>query len=373
MKQKYLYLGLLIVMLVALIGCKKNIDHISQSTIISEEYTFSAPYKKTWGAAVEAVLEYSAIDTMDQNSGYISSEITTVDGREMDFMDHAFFGQTYKFTYDIRLYAEGHSRTRINTKVKLYIEQFMGISRREDHIAQVENYLREKLYKEICANLYPRGNSPCSSGFYGSSADQVSSTPKPAYKPTPKKPDPEVKFAQEVLLINGYQPGPADGIMGKRTRSAIKDFQRVNGLKVSGNLNQATYTLLQSGNYQRVTLGEKKKNEEVEQAVTFEQSNSEIDNESNTNEQIKLPSTVDIQKLETSTHDAEKEVTQITSKYRTNEESVLLKEPDFYGSEILETIPEGSPLNILSHEGQYYRIKYNGQEGYIQSRSVTEE
>lgn len=42
-------------------------------------------------------------------------------------------------------------------------------------------------------------------------------------------------YAIQTRLLNlGYSPGYADGIMGPRTRAAIIQFQRSNGLKVNG-------------------------------------------------------------------------------------------------------------------------------------------
>jgi len=46
--------------------------------------------------------------------------------------------------------------------------------------------------------------------------------------------DPRVAQAQGLLRELGYQPGPADGLMGPRTRDAIRDFQSKAGLQVSG-------------------------------------------------------------------------------------------------------------------------------------------
>lgn len=49
-----------------------------------------------------------------------------------------------------------------------------------------------------------------------------------------------VSQAQSTLEILGYNPGPVDGVMGQRTRSAIRAFQRDKGLTVSGALDART-------------------------------------------------------------------------------------------------------------------------------------
>ena len=38
----------------------------------------------------------------------------------------------------------------------------------------------------------------------------------------------------------GYEPGPADGIMGKMTKKAIKNFQKDNDLPPTGKIDNDT-------------------------------------------------------------------------------------------------------------------------------------
>lgn len=54
----------------------------------------------------------------------------------------------------------------------------------------------------------------------------------------------EVKAAQQALRDKGYDPGPADGMMGPRTRAAVRDFQRQEGLTVTGRLDGDTMARL---------------------------------------------------------------------------------------------------------------------------------
>ena len=62
--------------------------------------------------------------------------------------------------------------------------------------------------------------------------------------PPPPKPNAEVKWAQEALLKQGYTPGPADGLMGSRTRDALQQFQRDLGLSKTGKIDDATKAAL---------------------------------------------------------------------------------------------------------------------------------
>ncbi|CAB1060744.1 hypothetical protein D1BOALGB6SA_5511 [Olavius sp. associated proteobacterium Delta 1] len=62
-------------------------------------------------------------------------------------------------------------------------------------------------------------------------------------KPT-KPPSEQVMKIQKLLRDAGYDPGPLDGYMGKKTRSAIKAFQKDIGLKPTGQINQELAFLL---------------------------------------------------------------------------------------------------------------------------------
>jgi len=50
----------------------------------------------------------------------------------------------------------------------------------------------------------------------------------------------DVRQVQEALKNQGQDPGPIDGIMGPRTRQALRAFQSKNGLKQTGTLDTAT-------------------------------------------------------------------------------------------------------------------------------------
>ena len=50
----------------------------------------------------------------------------------------------------------------------------------------------------------------------------------------------EICYAQQQLQILGYQPGDADGLMGPRTRAAIKQYQQNSQLPTTGTLGPRT-------------------------------------------------------------------------------------------------------------------------------------
>jgi peptidoglycan hydrolase-like protein with peptidoglycan-binding domain len=49
-----------------------------------------------------------------------------------------------------------------------------------------------------------------------------------------------VRAVQQQLLVAGFYPGPVDGLMGGRTREAIRAFQRKRGFPVTGRIDQAS-------------------------------------------------------------------------------------------------------------------------------------
>lgn len=53
-----------------------------------------------------------------------------------------------------------------------------------------------------------------------------------------------VKDLQRALIAAGTDPGPMDGRMGKKTKSAIKTFQKKNSLHADGIVGEKTWTLL---------------------------------------------------------------------------------------------------------------------------------
>jgi Putative peptidoglycan binding domain len=54
----------------------------------------------------------------------------------------------------------------------------------------------------------------------------------------------DVRQAQERLKEAGFNPGPVDGQLGVRTKEAIKEYQKAQGLPQTGQLDEPTRDLL---------------------------------------------------------------------------------------------------------------------------------
>jgi peptidoglycan hydrolase-like protein with peptidoglycan-binding domain len=49
---------------------------------------------------------------------------------------------------------------------------------------------------------------------------------------------------QRALLRAGFDPGPVDGKLGKKTKAAVKAFQRKQGLTADGVVGEKTWSAL---------------------------------------------------------------------------------------------------------------------------------
>jgi len=68
----------------------------------------------------------------------------------------------------------------------------------------------------------------------------------PAPAPEPAGETMTVAEMQKRLAELGYQPGPADGVAGKKTLDALKKFQHANHLPATGTLDNETMRRLRS-------------------------------------------------------------------------------------------------------------------------------
>jgi hypothetical protein len=74
----------------------------------------------------------------------------------------------------------------------------------------------------------------------------TSSAPAPAPRATAIPDQARVRVAQTLLARLGYVPGPADGILGERTRAAVLRYQRDRGLPANGNVGEPLIARLRS-------------------------------------------------------------------------------------------------------------------------------
>ena len=61
-----------------------------------------------------------------------------------------------------------------------------------------------------------------------------------------------VKQIQIALQNAGYDVGKVDGVVGGKTRSAVRDFQKANSLKITGKVDKETWLLLRQYLHKKV-------------------------------------------------------------------------------------------------------------------------
>jgi len=103
-----------------------------------------------------------------------------------------------------------------------------------------EQIRRERAEAIVMAD---RANRPVAHAHVGHAEDSVAPTPRKT--PTRKAPLTErpksVKEIQTALVNAGYKPGPVDGKLGPRTKTAIIAFQKDMGLKADGVVGRKTW------------------------------------------------------------------------------------------------------------------------------------
>ena len=233
-----------IVHLLLLSGCgKTNVHSADQSVICSNQHIFNASYDRTTKAVAAAISIRNSIKVYDNDSGIISSHPALVDGEELSILDTIFLGQTYKYSYKVVVTPISSSKSRVKIQVTLMLDQYWSVINREQKLKSLEEYLRKKLYTVICNKLFPKKvesclkSLPCSQNRKLNRSANLSSSVNPNFNA-------DVKLAQTKLLRKGYLPGLADGIMGRKTRNAIKEYQRDNDLQVTGRIEGITKKLL---------------------------------------------------------------------------------------------------------------------------------
>ena len=65
------------------------------------------------------------------------------------------------------------------------------------------------------------------------------------------QPDKIVRQAQTLLAELGYDPGPADGLLGSRTVQAVREYQKAAGLRVDGKVSAQLIESLKSGKHRK--------------------------------------------------------------------------------------------------------------------------
>ncbi len=143
----------------------------------------------------------------------------------------------------------------------------------------------------------------------------------------------QLKSVQKVLLQQGYNPGKADGLMGRNTRTALKKYQKDHQLLITGRMDSATLA----------ALGLRTSPEQIQQNPATAITDMEISEEF---AEENVPSYIKAVGL------------------------TYLQSADNLYADILAKIPADTVLQILSQNGDWYKVIYQNQVGFVLAESV---
>ena len=135
----------------------------------------------------------------------------------------------YCLAEDIRLES---AKKAVNSYIDAHVDRFNGMV--SDYNSRCGQFRYRKGALESARSEVERYRADLQTEGRGrfSTGTSTAAKAKPqAGKPTP---DPTVKSIQQRLNVLGYNVGPADGLMGNGTRTAILAFQRDKGIAVTG-------------------------------------------------------------------------------------------------------------------------------------------
>ncbi len=123
-----------------------------------------------------------------------------------------------------------------NRKIVIELEQLTNRATRMQAVANVGEFFFKDSATSTAIIAQTEKNFKLTSHLL----DNPRKLPRKSYTP----PNKTVKSIQTKLASLGYKPGPADGILGRKTKDAIKAFQRDQGLAVNGKVTTKLASLL---------------------------------------------------------------------------------------------------------------------------------
>lgn len=161
-----------------------------------------------------------------------------------------------------RMYADGAGVTRDN--VQAYTWFNLAAARGDERVRQLARRRKATIREEMTSTQIIEAQ--LLSGMIADRIDRATgidrpqpsspanlATPSDRQIPAPATPAPvaglaqaAVRQSQQYLAALGYEPGPADGLIGRRTRTAVRRFQHDAGLTPTGQISQALLRLLRT-------------------------------------------------------------------------------------------------------------------------------
>ncbi len=173
---------------------------------------------------------------------------------------------------------------------------------------------------------------------------------------------PQVKSVQEILIQRRYNPGPADGVMGNQTRIALEYYQRDHQLYVTGRIDDPT--LVSMGLLQPLPAPP------VVQAVAAEPPPASKPAAEPEVEKERWSAEPEAASREVATPPADASAQGDLLLYVNTVGVTYLQMKDNIYADILARIPAGIKLKVLLEKGEWYKVSYQNQVGYVLAESV---
>jgi Putative peptidoglycan binding domain len=211
---------------------------------IPQTQNFEASFDRTWKATVDILDKHSILYEADKAGGKIVTEDKEL--QKISGWRAFFYGSNYKAKQFIDLKRVGETRTAVQHRARFTKEFATIFATTNKEYPEAENLLRKTFFDELSSQLGAAASQPLG---------RTSSAPaQPTFREVKAaetiqgaSPEPlSIADLQRRLSELGYQPGGADGIMGKRTVEALRSFQKDKRLPVTGHADGETISELRA-------------------------------------------------------------------------------------------------------------------------------
>ena len=202
----------------------------------------------------------------------------------------------------------------------------------------------------------------------------INDEPRPRRHSSEILPDPELLQVQQLLERSGYNVGKVTGIDNSRFEKALRRYQRDNDLAVTGELNEATRKALGLHQGEKTEATAKEADPEAD-AISSRQ---EKKSPNPTKEQLEIAGKEMPVKKEPEPAPSKPDdrkpgnVPPPLGRGITTESTSLVNEPSVMAETMME-VPRGVVVDLLAVQGNFYRVRFNGKEGYMHANFVSKE
>ncbi len=298
------------------------------------ERIFNQPYERVWNSVLASLATDTDTVYQDRENGKIETRTQEIDESSLKACGISTFASTYRNHYLIRLEQKSPVSTQVSIQAVLEVERF-GRTSGDVQEPLLAAYLQAQAFRKVCLQLFPGLQMECDR-----ICEQESSFPTALAEDRWTAGKAEIIMAQKALASLGYNPGPADGILGPRTRAALASYQKTKHIESSGILDRVTYAALNSEKVQQSSRQVKPKQVKTRPAVKKKKTAIKI---SGITEDLASP--VSGQGI----------VVEMTE----------LKSAPTPASDVLMILEEGTPLQVTGRQGGWNRVQVNGKEGWI--------